>query len=103
MVQLCSFHDSDGEVVVNGKCWRFEFSKRFGPLWVNKNRTEKKNQNPPKLVWRDFYKHWYSSMYGEPSWLKQERELEEGLATGTLICIGRNIFPKEMVEKYLRK
>lgn len=42
-------------VVSSGRIWKFDFDEMFGPLWLNHDGyTPKKNQNPPKTVWREF-------------------------------------------------
>jgi hypothetical protein len=42
------------EVIVNGRIWRFDYDCWFGPLWLKKDGTERKCQNPNKAVWRAF-------------------------------------------------
>lgn len=54
VVHLCSFHTCSGSVTVKGKEWPFDFSERFGPLWLRKDGESRANQNPPFAVWRAF-------------------------------------------------
>ena len=42
------------QVTVNGRAWRFHYDRYFGPLWLKKDGTERKCQNPGKPVWRAF-------------------------------------------------
>jgi hypothetical protein len=90
---VCSFTDASGEIVVGGVVWRFEFSNYFGPLWLNKDRSEKKNQNPSKKVWDAWYDQWYIPKYGEPGFKKAERELNELMESGEMVRIGNHILP----------
>jgi len=39
---------------VNGKVWRFDYDRRFGPLWLKKDGSERRCQNPKKAVWTAF-------------------------------------------------
>ena len=41
-------------IAVNGRTWTFDFDEMFGPLWTRADGTERKNQNPNKLVWAAF-------------------------------------------------
>lgn len=43
-------------IEVNGKTWRFDFDKRFGPLWLRKDLEPRVCQNPKKEVWDEFDK-----------------------------------------------
>ena len=45
------------EVVVNGRVWRFDYCQQSGPLWIKKNGTDRKCQNPNKAVW-DAFEQW---------------------------------------------
>ncbi len=45
---------SDQEITVNGKVWRFDYSRRLGPLWLKKDGSERRCQNPNKAVWAAF-------------------------------------------------
>ena len=50
-----SMPDHPGEqIVVNGRVWSFDYCKRLGPLWLKKNGTDRKCQNPNKAVWKTF-------------------------------------------------
>jgi len=42
------------QVVVNGRIWAFDYCEQFGPIWLKKDGTERKCQNPNKAVWRAF-------------------------------------------------
>lgn len=42
------------QIVVNGKVWSFDYSKRLGPIWLKKDGTDRKCQNPNKAVWKAF-------------------------------------------------
>ena len=42
------------EVAVSGKVWRFDYCRRLGPLWLRKDGTERKCQNPHSAVWKAF-------------------------------------------------
>lgn len=44
----------EGQVVVNGRVWRFDFCRQFGPLWLKKNGNPRKCQSPNKIVWAAF-------------------------------------------------
>lgn len=65
---VCNFFDAEGEIKVDGRIMRFEFSKFFGPIWLNKDGTEKKNQNVSNRVWNAWYRQWYNPKYGAPEW-----------------------------------
>ena len=42
------------QIVVNGKIWSFDYSKYLGPIWLKKDGTDRKCQNPKKAVWKAF-------------------------------------------------
>jgi hypothetical protein len=42
------------EIEADGKVWRFDYDRRFGPLWLKKNGEPLKNQCPPIAVWDAF-------------------------------------------------
>lgn len=47
----------DQKIVVEGKTWRFDYDKHLGPIWLNKDGTDRKCQclsNP--AVWVEFEK-----------------------------------------------
>ena len=44
----------DQQIVVNGRLWFFDYCRRLGPLWLKKNGTDRKCQNPSKAVWKAF-------------------------------------------------
>lgn len=50
-----------GHVVVNGKVWSFDYSKRLGPIWLKKDGTDRKCQNPNKAVWKAF-EQWQAAL-----------------------------------------
>jgi len=52
VVTVCDLPDQ--QVVVNGKVWRFDYDKHFGPLWLTKQGNERRCQNPNKAVWAAF-------------------------------------------------
>jgi|GEM_PF-4057259 len=51
----------DQSITVNGRKWRFDFCRRFGPLWLKADGTERKNQNPGAAVWREF-QEWFEGL-----------------------------------------
>lgn len=60
--------EPDQSIVVNGRKWRFDFDRMFGPLWLKSNgTTERKCQNPSRSVWAEFEK-WHRA------WLKNNPE-----------------------------
>jgi hypothetical protein len=52
IVSVCDMPDN--KITVNGRTWRFDFDRYFGPLWLKKDGTERKCQNPNKRVWEAF-------------------------------------------------
>lgn len=44
----------DQQIVVNGKVWRFDYDRHLGPLWLRKDGSERRCQNPNKAVWAAF-------------------------------------------------
>lgn len=44
----------DQRIMVNGREWRFDFSKMFGPLWLRKDGEPRVCQNPKEEVWKAF-------------------------------------------------
>lgn len=42
------------EITVNGRIWRFDFDRYFGPVWLKKNGEARICQNPSKAVWQAF-------------------------------------------------
>ena len=52
VVTVCDLPDQ--QVVVNGRVWRFDFDRHFGPLWLRKDGSERRCQNPNKRVWAAF-------------------------------------------------
>lgn len=44
----------DQEITVNGRIWRFDYSKSLGPTWLKKNGEPRECQNPNKAVWQAF-------------------------------------------------
>lgn len=55
LLSVCD--EPDQHVVVNGKVWRFDYDRRLGPLWLRKDGTERRCQNPNKAVW-DAFNEW---------------------------------------------
>ncbi len=57
--------DAEGSAVVNGKPWRWEydFGKPYGPLFIKKDGSPRKNQNPSKAVW-DAFSAWLERQRG---------------------------------------
>ena len=55
-LHICSFTTiPKAEIVLNGKPYYFEFSKRFGPLRLDQRNYElAKNQEFPKDFWHEF-------------------------------------------------
>ena len=58
---MCSFHDADGEGVdEHGRVWRWEFSLRFGPLFIGKRGNPLAVQpGVHSAAWRVF-ERWYT-------------------------------------------
>ena len=55
---LISMPDCLGaQIVVNSRIWSFDYCRRLGPLWIKKNGTHRKCQNPNKAVW-DAFEQW---------------------------------------------
>ena len=52
IISVCDMPDQ--QVTVNGRTWRFDYDRHLGPLWLKKDGTERKCQNPGKPVWRAF-------------------------------------------------
>ena len=52
IITVCDLVDQ--EITVNGKVWRFDYDRRFGPLWLKKDGSERRCQNPKKAVWTAF-------------------------------------------------
>ena len=52
VVSVCDLPEQ--KIVVNGREWRFDYDKKFGPLWLKKDGTERQCQNPGKAVWQAF-------------------------------------------------
>jgi len=54
LMRICSFSDpQDYRITVAGKVFRFDFSQRFGPLFVDANGRELSRQPGPKReVWK---------------------------------------------------
>lgn len=49
---ICTFSDpQDYRIQINGHTHRFDWSDRFGPLFLGKDGRDLKNQNQQKLVW----------------------------------------------------
>lgn len=51
---VCVADVADHFVEVSGRRWHFDFSEWGGPLWLNANGTDRKNQEPPRAVWDAF-------------------------------------------------
>jgi hypothetical protein len=47
----------DQQIIVNGRVWRFDFCRHTGPLWLKKDGSERRCQNPNKRVW-DAFEQW---------------------------------------------
>ena len=52
IITVCDL--ADQEITVNGKVWRFDYDRRLGPLWLKKDGSERRCQNPSKAVWKAF-------------------------------------------------
>jgi hypothetical protein len=52
LVSMCD--EPDQQVMVNGKVWRFDYDRRLGPLWLRKDGSDRRCQNPNKAVWAAF-------------------------------------------------
>lgn len=49
---ICNFSDPHSyRIKINGRTHYFDWSDRFGPLFMTKDGRDLNNQNPPKLVW----------------------------------------------------
>jgi hypothetical protein len=46
--------ETEQQINVDGKIWRFDFDRRLGPCWLKKNGSERSCQNPNKSVWKAF-------------------------------------------------
>lgn len=44
-----------------GKVWRFDFDKWCGPMWLNKDGSMRKCQNPCRYAWEAFEK-WHKTI-----------------------------------------
>lgn len=54
-----SYCDAVGEVIINGRKWRWEFHKYMGPQFLKKDGSPRKNQCPTvKAVW-DAFEKWH--------------------------------------------
>lgn len=55
---VCSFTDyPDETITVRGTVYRFEWSDRFGPVWLRKDGLDRKNQNIPRHVVEAMQRH----------------------------------------------
>jgi hypothetical protein len=45
---------AEGRAIVNNYVWRWEYSEMGGPLFLRKDGTARKCQNPNKKVWKAF-------------------------------------------------
>ena len=71
---IISVADYPGEqIIVNGHVWSFDYDRRLGPLWLKKDGTPRKCQNPKKAVW-DAFEQW-----------RIEHELNTGTQTTNVI------------------
>lgn len=101
---VCSYADATGEGVVGGKTWRWEYSERFGPLFIGKNGMPLENQ--PKSErhpgWEAFY-DWHEEHIGPVHHRRDAREelwnFHQQLLDGTLVQIGNQYFPASMVKR----
>lgn len=50
------YEDDAGQALVNGRLWRWSFHEWAGPLFLKKDGSERKCQNPNKKVWNAFQK-----------------------------------------------
>jgi hypothetical protein len=62
-VRICSFHDASGEGVdINGRMWRWDFSRQFGPLWIdhrgNPLKVQPAETSPAWSVFNRWYEEW---------------------------------------------
>lgn len=51
-------------IEVNGREWRFDFDRRFGPLWLRKDGEPRVCQNPKSEVW-DGFQEWFEKYNAE--------------------------------------
>lgn len=61
-VRICSFHEADGEGVdINGRVWRWEFSRQFGPLFTDGNGKPLENQPGERSPAWPVFNRWYEA------------------------------------------
>jgi hypothetical protein len=70
IISVCD--EPDNEIIVNGRVWRFDFYRYFGPTWLKKNGEIRKCQNPKKAVWKAFGK-WFDQ-YHFDRWKKNQKK-----------------------------
>jgi hypothetical protein len=46
-----------GQAQVGPTLWRWEYSPRFGPLWLRKDGEPRECQNPKRAAW-DAFERW---------------------------------------------
>lgn len=46
--------EAEGSARVNGRVWRWEFHRYLGPSFLRQDGELRKNQDPPRAVWRAF-------------------------------------------------
>lgn len=68
------YEDGAGEAIINGRTWRWSFHEWAGPLFLKKDGSERKCQNPNKKVW-DAFQEWLDKRNTG----KQENEQSEPL------------------------
>jgi hypothetical protein len=51
---VCGPDKINQKILVNGRVWRFDFDRWFGPLWLRADGETRKCQNPKKAVWQAF-------------------------------------------------
>jgi hypothetical protein len=69
--RVCSFHDAEGEGVdINGRTWRWEFSRQFGPTFLDKDgdplRVQPAEKSPAWRVFNRWYDEWRAHSAGAP-------------------------------------
>lgn len=71
------FIDAEGEAVVRGRKWKWEFHEYMGPTWISPSTGEPLRRWPGEKhpVWNEFEK-----------WLKQYQEAKRQNAILPLFC-----------------
>jgi hypothetical protein len=92
---------------VDGRDWRFEDHEFHGPSPLNKRGDPIDPERVPQRVWVALTQ-WYQGGKrldgdGKALWDEPVDETAAGLADGSLVKVGRNIYPKETYERIAAK